>query len=735
MISKIAKIVLFIIASCGTLFPQQVLTVFGTVSDENNKPLPYVNVYRLSSFDGVMTNEKGEFLFTTKKGEGINIVASIIGYSKYNEPLPIGIKDKYELNIVLYTKTVKLTETVVLGSAFSSEKGKGVVVQERDVLMTPGGAADILQAIKTMPGLTNVSESAQLYVRGGDPVETITVIDNATVYHPYTLESSYGGLFSNLNTGAMKSLFFSSGGFSAKYGNALSGVLDIKTKDEPSANSHTIGISMASLSFESDIPVIEDKTGLRLYGKMSLYEPLMAVNGARSEFTSLPDAKDISGVYTHKYSETGRIKLFGMYAEDNQGVKVERAEYNGNFNGASYNRFINLNITDVFYRKLFINTTAAYNVFANKWTLGVLDLENTDAVMKYRVDAEYNISKEYRLLAGFDMEERTEKYLGQVPDEDYNIRPDAPKVVLDEKVANRRYSTYLELESAKLFTDRLFFVAGLRYDVFPDLDISWFDPRLNIGYKINDKSNIKFGFGYFRQIPDLRLFAIKDGNPGLKEMQAEQYIVSYDYQYSKKSYFRIETYYKDYINLPLEDEVQNYSNNGYGYAYGADIIFKGDLSNDLSGWVSYGYLKSKRIWMDNESYAPSDYDITHGLTIVTQYYLTDSWNLGVNYKYSTGRPYTPVLGGNYIEYQGVYEPVEGSTNSSRFPGYHRLDVRFTYFHNLFGKYFTVVYLEMMNILNIRNIHSYTYSKDYNERFENGSYFGRRTLVLGTSISL
>ena len=97
-----------------------------------------------------------------------------------------------------------------------------------DILTTPGGATDIYQALKTMPGVTQVSESAELYVRGGDPIETTTIIDQAVVYHPFTFESGYGGLFSNINQSVVNSLYFTSGGFSAKYGNALSGVLDIE---------------------------------------------------------------------------------------------------------------------------------------------------------------------------------------------------------------------------------------------------------------------------------------------------------------------------------------------------------------------------------------------------------------------------------------------------------------------------------------------------------------------------
>ena len=164
------------------------------------------------------------------------------------------------LDIELDESTVTMKEMVVSASSYGSDKEKGLVVSNIDILTTPGGAADVFQALKTMPGLTQVSESAELYVRGGDPIETITIIDQAPVYHPFTFESSYGGLFSNLNTSVVKSLFFSSGGFSAKYGNALSGVLEVETKNLPEQARWNVGLSLANGSIAANLPIIDNKS-------------------------------------------------------------------------------------------------------------------------------------------------------------------------------------------------------------------------------------------------------------------------------------------------------------------------------------------------------------------------------------------------------------------------------------------------------------------------------------------
>ena len=133
------------------------------------------------------------------------------------------------IEINLESTAISTGVVMVTASSYGTEEDNGVVMTSMDVITTPGGAADIFQSLKTLPGITQVSESAELYVRGGDPNETITLLDQASLYHPYTYESVYGGLFSNINTETIEGMYFSSGGFSSRYGNALSGVLELTT--------------------------------------------------------------------------------------------------------------------------------------------------------------------------------------------------------------------------------------------------------------------------------------------------------------------------------------------------------------------------------------------------------------------------------------------------------------------------------------------------------------------------
>jgi hypothetical protein len=729
-------ILVFIAAFTAVSFvsAQSQLKIKGKVTNSYNEPLEYVNVYVFNTFDGAMTDKDGKFSFTTQSRDSIIIIASLIGYSTEEKELAEYNSGKAEIDIVLRETGVELSEAVVTGSSFSSEEEKGIRVSPLDVYTTPGGAADIFQSLKTLPGLTQVSESAELYVRGGDPSETITMVDQATLYHPFTFESSYGGIFSNLNTESFRSLYFSSGGFSVKYGNALSGVLDIETKNEPDFLNITAGISMAAVSLSGAIPVMEDRLGLLFSAKQSYTGPIMWLNGELDRFTAAPASRNLTGSLIYRYSETGRIKIYSMYSDDSQGVNIEQAEFSGSFNGNSANRLYNIQQSDILFSNIFFKNSVSVNVFQYNWKLGVLDLRTRDNVTTFRSDIEVTPNRKTRLNLGFEIEKRENGYSGKVPSLDYDMRPEAEAMSLNTLLSENRTGVYFELvKSGFTGINDLFIKAGLRFDFLSNHNLEWLNPRITVGYHLDSNSSITAGAGLFSQMPDLRLMNKVVGNPSIGEMSAFHYTLSYELNFTDNKSLRTEFYYKDYRDLPLENTALNYTNDGYGFAYGFDFILKGSLPAGLEGWISYGFINTKRKWMDNKELTSSDFDVTNNLSLVLKYYLTSMLQIGINYKYATGRPFTPVVGSEYIPQLAIYKPKYGVKNSGRYKNYQRLDLRITYLSQLYGKYFTVLYVEALNILDFRNLFGYTYSFDYKETKGVVSYFGRRTIVFGAQI--
>lgn len=738
---KINFKVLSVLLLIGLCYTQKGLnaqnkTIEGTVVDYKGDALAYVNVFIQDSFDGSMSGENGSFSFTTSKTGKVMIIASLIGYKKYRDEINLDTIQSAKMTIVLNSTTLTINQVLVTASSYGTEEDNGVVMTSMDVITTPGGAADIFQSLKTLPGLTQVSESAELYVRGGDPNETITLLDQASLYHPYTYESAYGGLFSNINTETIKGIYFSSGGFSTKYGNALSGVLELTTKNEPEVQSFLLGLSLASAEIYGQIPISYSKIGLRFSARQSFTKPIFWLNGGLDNFTVLPVSSDANASLIYKYSNTGRIKIFASVAKDEQGVNVKQPGYTDEFNGASNSNFINLQITDILFYNTVLKTSISRTDYKSRWKLGILDLNRKDSGLKLRSDTETIFTHSFKLLAGFEIEYRDVNYKGIIPSEDFDFRNNSNGKVIDAGFDITRSGAYTEIELSNLFGNPyIYFIGGLRGDVISPLSLKWIDPRVSFGYRITSDFTLNVGWGIFHQHPDPRLYSSSDGNPNLNAMSATHYIASLNYKINDDSNFRIEAYYKDYTNLPLEDDVLNYNNNGYGFAKGIDVMFKGNLFGLIDGWISYGFINTKRMWMDFDELTSSSFDITHNFTLIAKYNITQSFHIGINYKYATGRPFDPVIGSNYIPDLDIYEPVYGKKNSARYPTYQRLDLRLTYLTQLFKNYFTVFYVEGINILDINNIFGYSYDRDYSIRSRIDSYFGRRTVVFGTRITL
>ncbi|MGD8305745.1 MAG: TonB-dependent receptor [Ignavibacteria bacterium] len=717
-------------------FAQEGISIVGKVIDSEDNPLSYVNVYLLDSFDGAMSDEAGMFNFSTLKAGEIFLVASLIGYEKYQVSVNTDTSNGKLFTIRLISTALETDDVIVTASSYGSAEDNGVVMTSMDVITTPGGAADIFQSLKTLPGVTQVSESAQLYVRGGDPNETITLLDQASLYHPFTYESAYGGLFSNINTETIKGMFFSSGGFSAKYGNALSGVLDLETKNEPDVQSFLIGVSLASADISGQIPITYSELGLRFSARQSFTKPIFWLNGGLDEFTVLPVSSDANATLTYKFSKTGRIKLFYSIAKDEQGVNVKLPGYTDEFNGSSDNNLVNLCVSDIVFDNTVVKASISKTGYESTWELGILDIVRKDNGLKFRFDTETILSTSSKLLVGGEWEYRDAQFNGVIPAEDYDVRSEAEGELINAQFDVSRTGVYVETELSNfLGIEKLFIIGGLRADVVSPLSLNWIDPRAGIGYKLTDELTFNLGWGIFQQHPDPRLYSSSDGNPELDAMNATHYIASLDYKINNLSSARIEAYYKEYKNLPLEDHILNYNNNGYGFARGIDFMIKGELFGIIGGWLSYGFINTERRWMDYEELTSSDFDITHNLTIVAKYNLTSSLQIGVNYKYATGKPFTPVLNSMYIPELDIFEPLYGKDNSDRYPTYQRLDIRLTYLTQLFDSYFTVFYMEGLNILDINNIFGYSYNKDYSQRQKVDSYFGRRTIVFGMQITI
>src|SRR6185503_13527527 len=193
-----------------------------------------------------------------------------------------------------------------------------------DVVTTPGGAADVFQSLRALPSINAPNEGAALYVRGGDPHETLIRLDGGSLGHPYHYEGASGGLFSAFDSYMLKSAFFSSGAFSAKYGDALSGVLDIESQDPWNLRTVSVGANLAGGGASTSWALVPDRLSFVGSGRLSRIDLLQRLYGLSSRYVSLPRSADGVGKLLWRYSPTGRLSLLGLASGDNVEVLSRR---------------------------------------------------------------------------------------------------------------------------------------------------------------------------------------------------------------------------------------------------------------------------------------------------------------------------------------------------------------------------------------------------------------------------
>jgi hypothetical protein len=733
------------ILSFFCLFPlaiaaqQKPAIIAGTVADEKGNSLAFANIQIVDTYDGEVSNEAGRFVVTTRKAGEAKVRASLIGYETSEQPVHLITGDTARVNFVLRETLVNLQDIVVTASAFATgDEGKGVTLRRLEVVTTPGAAADIFLAIKTFPGVAMVDEGSGLFVRGGDVSETVTLLDQATVVHPYKYETPTGGVFGTINPFLVSGTFFSSGGFSARYGNALSGVLAMDSQNLPEGSAYTLNVGLAAASLGVQMPLLQNKLGVRFSGNRSFTDAMFRLNGRRDEFTETPRGSDGNLSLIYQYSPTGRLKFFNFAANDRIGVHVNEPSFDAVYRGEETNQLHNLQWSDL-WRGWLMKSSLSLNRYDTQRHLGNLNFDQRDDTYKWRTDIEHELDKRARLAFGSELEQIKNAFHGTVPSNEDVLDPDAGVDRLHEKYSAQRWGGYAEIETQ--LARRVTGGAGIRADHHDLANETTVDPRLSLRYDFSKQTNVRLAWGIYHQFSEAYLFNPANGNSQLASQKAQHYIIGIEHQ-REQFMLRAEAYHKPYAHLVIRDNERNYANRSDGVAGGVDLFVKygAFLQTRFNGWMAYSFLHSRRLLPRNtgDGYlyerAPSSFDITHNLTLVGKVRLIQFLSGGLTFRYATGRPVTPIIGTIRNEEFGFYEPIEGSVNSERLPSFHRLDGSLSYYLPYGNSHSATFYLAVSNLLNRANVIDYNYSLDYSSRTPRTTNY-RRFIYFGVTTTL
>lgn len=598
-----------------------------------------------------------------------------------------------------------------------------VALKRVDVLVTPGGTADIMRAFQTGPGATRAGEGSDLYVRGGDPAESPVFVDGARLFYPGRYETLNGASFGILDAQVLDAAYFSSGGFGARYGNALSGVLDVRTIGRPDTRTVRLNANTVQAGTRIDLPT-SPNTGAWASLRATDARLMMAMHGRDGEFQRAPAAVEGMGGAVWEPRAGSEVKIVALADEDVLAREVDAYGWTGPFESRGSNRLASLSgRTLLAGDRVALRGTVSGSRRSTHFTFGVLDRERTDRGATGRVDADVSLPGGGRLSAGAEGAWMDATEAGRFPATD-RLSPGAPTTELAEGTDARHVGGYVEVERA--LSPSLALIAGVRADRLPG-EQSWTtDPRLALAYRTGEWT-LRFGGGLFHQGRWRTKYRVPDaGTPGGIPTRAEHLVAGAERAGDPS--LKVEGYVKRYGGYAEDGDGPRIE---AGRVAGMDAIVRWSGERRLNGWITYSFLDGRVDLVDGGT-VPSAVDVRHSLTGVARWSVRPMWELGSTLRLGSGRPFTDIAGGR-TEADGRISPVYGTVHGSRLPGYARLDGRISRYLPMRAG-IGIVYLEMLNLLDRKNVQGYTYSDGYAERRPVPSYFSQRTLVLGLGLT-
>ncbi|MFY9464654.1 MAG: TonB-dependent receptor [Sediminibacterium sp.] len=710
--------------------------VTGSVRDNRGRILAGASITLKGTYDGANTDSTGRFGFKTTEQGSFMLVAGNIGYKSVAFPVILA-RDTVRVNFSLKEEISELKAVVITAGAFvASDKKKGTVLKPLDIVTTAGAVADIAATLQTLPGAQRVGEQEGLFIRGGSAEEAKIMIDGAVVnnfFYSAVPGIAQRGRFSPF---LFSGTVFSTGGYSAIYGQALSSVLSLESVDIPERSEVQVGLSpiFGSAGFQEVTKNKKSSYGFSYnWVNLSLYQKLVP---QAPDYFKAPDFHTVDANFRFKTRGNGMFKMYTYFNAGSLGIRNPSLDSIGLKNAFSLNNtnfFTNISFRQSLGNGWKLNTVASISYNKDQIRNEVQNADNQTTSVTHIPEIDYNHYRLNNHLWMMQARAVADKRFGAIntfrfgaeiwnnADSFRYSNQDGmfPSAVLDFYTAG-----FAEMDL--YITNDLAFRPGLRAEHSGLLNKWNLAPRAALSYKLGPNSQLTADYGIFRQTPDRRFLM---NNTNLDFLRADHYILTY--QHISPGYtFRIQAFYKDYRSLlKTDDALRNATGtNGSGYAQGLELFWRDKKTfKGFDYWISYSYLDTKRNYNNYPMSAMPTFAATHsGSVVLKKFWVKQMFGMNWSWNWSTGRPY--------------YNPNLSAAGflSNRTIAYSSNNFSLNWLPKI-GKANSVVVVGINNVFNELQIFGYNYSsrvKDGNGQLINAAVVppAPRTFFVGLFLS-
>jgi len=660
------KIVLvFLLLLNFSLFAQNSLITGKVVDASSGEILIGANVVVVERANtGASTDINGYFKITVPVGS-YSLKISSVGYSP-SVKTDVIVKSGKEtfVNIKLEPTNVELGEVVVQSDYFDKSIQVNnlatVVLSSEEIRRSPGSAQDFQRILQGMAGVSfSNDQNNELLVRGGSPNENLTVYDNMELHstNHYPNDMNSGGPINMVNVELIENIQFSTGGFISKYGDKLSSVMSIETREgtRSSLLKGNANLSMAGAGVILEGGINSGKGSWVLSARKSYIDLIASSFG----LTAIPKYYDLQFKVGYDLSPMHHLSISGIYGNDKilfdgepevtnawmangkdsvgyQRVDVKQSQFaigaslksiwNKNFYSLVtlyHNNFrYYVDVDEHFVQRSFDASGKSFgHQLINKRKVFFDDSHNSILAGKgefvWRPSNVHEISFGGFVGTGDFVQDvylfgdSARYWLSQFNSWSPTVVVPFSQINTDLPYFNQEKHYFFANDKISLFNERVLVNVGVRYDYFSYSEKGNVSPRVSASYYvIPGIMNFNIAYGEYFQTQAYPTYgplygsnADKNTNRYLKNTHARHYVAGFEHILDDGLKLTIEGYYKQYSDIPVTEQFIHFFNKMYRSnvtvnlgkqnAYGLDFMLQQKLVKDIYGTLSYSKMWSK----------------------------------------------------------------------------------------------------------------------------------------------
>lgn len=600
--------------------------------------------------------------------------------------------------------------TVSAGAFEASDKAKGASLTPMDALTVAGNNGDLSQALRSLPGVQQIGEQEGLFVRGGTSDETKQFIDGTLFKYPNYPAVPGIPQGARINPFLFKGILFSSGGYSALYGQAMSSALILESVDLPEKSSASLYLFPSNQGAGLQHLAKDNRSSYGLgfnYSNQSLYNSLVP---HIPDYFLGPAYVEGNANFRIKTGRTGMFKVYTVWSHSAVGMynpDIDSAGLRSGYQVKGDNFYTNLSYRNSFGEHWKMETGLAYSYNKVNTIRSLADEAKNRVVLPELPFLAKNASSNI----GSDFAQARVVFTRFLPGAQA-IRFGAEHFYTKDKGYTNDSAIALTDQLSAAFAEGDIYIArnvaakaGFRLEHTSLLKQWSLAPRLSVGWRLSEESQLNLAYGIFYQEP-LNDFLYHNRNLSLSK--AAHYVLNYTRR-AHNRFFRVEAYYKTYDHLVrlLPQSVSN----GNGYAKGVELFFRDKKTfKNMDYWVTYTFLDTKRDYLNFPMELKPGFASPHTMTIAVKKFFPDiSTGVNVSYALAAGRPYYDIRFNNGWQ---LYD--QGTTKP-----YSVVNLHLSHLVSLFPKWkhkdFSGFALGVNNLLGTKQVFGYNYS--YNGQYK------------------